>query len=121
MLTTSTHARIGRPLRLLLFVLATGSGLIAVFLALTAIPEAGRNPASTDFGWLRSQWLAGFAVAMVLVGLAIAMATGRARMLFVALLLIICAASVVPAYQLWAYQVMPDFHRSAAPAPARRP
>jgi hypothetical protein len=111
---------IERSLRLLLFLLATCAGVVAILLALAAIPEAGRNPASTDFGWIRSQWLAGFVVAMVLVGPAIQIAADRVRILFAAFLLIICAAGVVPAYQFWAYQ-MPALHRFAAPAQASRP
>ena len=110
--TDLMQARISRSLRLLFFVLATCAGLLAIFLALTAIPDAGRNPASTDFGWLRSQWLAGFVVAAGLLGLAIRMAAGRARMLLALLLLIVCAASVVPAWQFWAYQLMPQVSRS---------
>ena len=96
-----------RTLRLLLFFLAACAGLLAILLALTAVPETGRNPASTDFSWLRSQWLVGFVVAMALLALAIRVGAGRTRMLFAALLLLTCAASVVPAYQFCMYQLLP--------------
>jgi hypothetical protein len=102
---------VARSLRLSVFLLAACSGLLAILLALTAIPEAGRNPASSDFGWLRSQWLVGFLLATVLVGLAIRLASGRTRALFAALLLVIFAVSVIPGYQFCAYQVMPDIER----------
>lgn len=108
------HAGILRSLRLLFYLVATCAGVVTILLAVTAIPEADRNPASTDFGWLRSQWLEGFVVAVVLIGTAIGIAARRGRMLFALLLLIICAASAVPAYQFWAYQVMPDLCRSIA-------
>jgi Co/Zn/Cd efflux system component len=105
------HAWIWWSLRLLLFFLATCSGLLAIGLALTAIPETGRNPASSDFGWLRSEWLEGFVLATALVGLAIRVASGRTKMLFATLLLVIWVAGLVPGYQFCAYQVLPDLER----------
>ncbi len=113
MRTGLTQAWIWRPLRLLVFVLATCSGVLAVFRALTALPEAGRNSASTDFGWLRSQWLVGFVVATALLGLAIRIASGRTRMLLATLLRVTWAAGVVPGYQFCAYQLLPDFEPPA--------
>jgi hypothetical protein len=102
---------VARSLRLSLFLLAACSGLLSILLAWSAIPEAGRNPASSDFGWLRSQWLVGFLLATVLIGLAIRLASGRTRALFVALLLINFAVSLVPGYQFCAYQGFPDLGR----------
>ncbi len=102
---------VARSLRLLFFSLAAGAGLLAIPLAWTAIPEAGRNPASSDFGWLRSQWFVGFVLATVLIGLAIRLASGRTRALFAALLLIDFAVSVIPGYQFCAYQGFPHFER----------
>ena len=115
-------ARILRSLRPLFFLVATSAGVVAILLAVTAIPDADRNPASPDFGWLRAQWLEGFVVAVLLTGLAIGLAARRVRMLLAVLLLIVGAVGVVPAYQFWAYQVMPDLHRLLiAPAQASRP
>jgi hypothetical protein len=108
------RARIFQLLRLLLFFLAACSGLLVIFLALTAIPEAGRNPASPEFGWLRSDWLEGFVLATALIGLAIRIAAGRTRVLFACLLLITWVASTVPGYQFLAYQLVPDFKRLIA-------
>ena len=102
---------VARSLRLSVFLLASCAGVVAILLAWTAIPEAGRNPASTDFGWLRSQWLVGFVLATGLVGLAIILATGRTRALFAVFLLVIFAVSVIPGYQFFAYQVLPDLER----------
>jgi hypothetical protein len=98
-------------LRLSLSILATCSCLLAIFLALTAIPETGRNPASSDFGWLRTQWLEAFVVATALLALTIYLTSGRIRMLFAALLLITWTASVVPGFQFWTYQILPDIKR----------
>jgi hypothetical protein len=103
--------RAAPTLRLLLFLAAAGSGLLAVLLALSAIPEAGRNPASSDFGWLRTQWLEGFLLATALIGLAIRLASGPVKMLLAALLAITWAAGLVPGYQFVAYQILPDLER----------
>jgi len=56
------------------------------------------------------QWLEGFLVATVLVGLAIYLTSGRTRTLLAALLLITWAASLVPGYQFYRYQILPDIN-----------
>jgi hypothetical protein len=97
----------------LLFAIALGAGLIAIALGWTAIPEAGRNPASPEFGALRTDALRSVALATVLIGVAIAVSARRGRLLFVALLLVTWAAALVPAYQYIAFHPLPDFMRSA--------
>lgn len=98
-------ACIWRPLKLLLFIVAGCSGLLAILAAWTAIPEAGRNPASTDFAWIRNDWLLAFVLANAIVLPTIAVASDRVRTLFALFLLLIWGASIVPGYQYCLYQL----------------
>ncbi len=94
-----------RPLKLMLFVFALCSGVLAILLAWTAVPEAGRNPGSPEFGRLRNDWLAGFLLANAIISLAIGIGLGRTRILLTVFLIIIWGVSVVPAYQYCLYQL----------------
>ncbi len=96
---------VSRALKLIFFFVALCSGVLAILLAWTAIPETGRNPGSPEFGWLRKDWLVGFLIANALISLAIGIASPRTRILFAVFLLIIWGASIVPAYQYCLYQL----------------
>jgi hypothetical protein len=94
-----------RTIKLLQFFVAACAGLWAMLMALSAIPEAGRNPASTDFAWVRNDWFVAFVFANILNLFAIWIASRIGKVLFASFLLLIWGASIVPAYQYYLYQL----------------
>jgi hypothetical protein len=85
--------------------MAVCASIWAALLALSAMPEADRNPASTDIAWLRNEWLVAFVIANFLDVVAILLASWKGKALVAALLVLCWGVSAVPACQYYLYQL----------------